>query len=453
MSEPSLLHFLLVVSLFTIVTVPLYQYVKRGRRDLFEPIYLAAFVFLLMFWYRSVYVLMWGSDLLGDPPFPPDILRAWNTSWLYLLLAIVLFYKSYYSRLGAQAARAFAPLPGQWDLGRAYAGIGILFAVGLAALLILVRQFGSLTSYLFLKSEVFSTLGTGPLVLFEQCLALSMQVAYTVLIARRSRRAQIIFALVALPAIIAQAVQGIKGAFLFMFLSLLMLRHYVVRPIRLRSVFLLALVGILLVFPAFTALRQASDLVSYQQGWEDYLDPVRVLDIATQRFSGIEALVFIIRDTPRVMNYQFGKTYLSVLVSWIPREVWPEKPILGFGQVFTPIYLGHVFAPGGTTYAPTIFGEAYVNFHVVGIILVAVLGGIFLRAFHEYLIVRNGNLSGIFIYAVTLPYVLVGLEAHSVAWLTTGWLFLVSRGLSSFVKEPTFGSRRALGTRIVRAER
>ena len=453
MSEASLLYFLLAVSFFAIVTVPLYQYLTRRRRDLFEPIYVATFLFLVMFWFRSVYILVWGSDLLGDPPFPPDILRAWNISWLYLLLAIALFYGFYYSRLGVGVARAFAPLPSQWRLGRAYAAIWLLFAVGLAALFTLMRQFGSLTSYLFQKSEVFSTLGTGPLVLFGQCVALSMQVAYAVLLTRRSRGAWVIFILVALPAVAAQAVQGMKGAFLLLLFSLLILRHYVVRPIRLRLVLLFAVAGIFLVFPALTALREASDVVSYQQEWAYYVDPGRALDIAAQRLSGIEALVFIVRDTPQVMNYQLGKTYLGVLVSWIPRELWPDKPVLGFGQIFTPLYLGHVFAPEGTTYAPTIFGEAYVNFHVAGIILVAVLGGVFLRAFYQYLIIRNGNLSGIVVYAVTLPYVLVGLEAHSVAWLTTGWLFLVSRGLSLFVAKRTFGSRHALATRIMRAER
>jgi len=433
MSEPSLLYFLLVVSFFAIVTVPVYQYVKKKRRDLFEPIYVAAFVFLMMFWFRSIYVLGGGSDLMGERPFRPDILGAWNLSWLYLLLAIALFYGFYYSRVGVAVAHAFAPLPGQWAVGRAYAAIWILLAVGLAALLILTQQLGSLASFLFRKSEVFSTLGTGPLVLLAQCAALSLQVAYAVLLKRRSPGAWLVFLLIALPAVTAQAAQGMKGAFLFMFFSLLILRHYIVRPLRLRSVLLFVAVGILVVFPAFTALRQASDVDSYQQQWTYYSEPTRALDIAVQRFSGIEGLVFIVGHTPQVMNYQFGRTYLNVLVSWVPRQIWPEKPVLGFGQIFTPIYLGHVFRPGGTTYAPTIFGEAYVNFHVAGIILVAILGGIFLRAFYEYLIIRSRNLSGAVVYANSLPYVLVGLEAHSVAWLTTGWIFLVSVGLSLFV--------------------
>ena len=442
MSSIGLLYVLLAVSLILLAAVPVFQYVGRGRRDLFEPVYLGTFVFFMMFWVRSVSILMWGSELLGDPPFFPDILKAWNVSWLYLLLAIVLFYRFYYSQLGVALARAFALLPSQWSVRRAHAAIGILFAVGLAALVMLIRQFGSLTSFLFQKAEVLATFGTGPLTLFAQCIVLSMQLAFALLLQRRSRGAWIAFLLVALPAVVAEAVQGMKGAFLFMFFSLLILRHYVVRPIRLRSVLLLAAAAIFLVFPVFNALRQSPspEVISSQEAWIINLDPAQAIDIAAQRFSGIEPLVFIVRDTPRVMDYQLGRTYLNVLVSWVPREFWPEKPILGFGQIFTPLYLGHVFEPGGTTYAPSIFGEAYVNFHVFGIILVAGLGGIFLRAFYEYLIVRNHNLSGVLSYAITLPYVLHGLEAHSVAWLETGWLFLVFRGLASFVAKRKFAT-------------
>jgi oligosaccharide repeat unit polymerase len=313
-------------------------------------------------------------------------------------------------------------------------------------MLILIRQFGSLTSFLFQKAEVLATLGTGPPMLFAQCIVLSMLLAFALLLQRRNRSAWTIFILVALPAVFAEAIQGMKSAFLFMFFSLLILRHYVIRPIRLRSVLLFAAVAIFLVFPAFNALRQfgSTDSFSSQEAWAIYLEPTQAIDVATERFSGIEALVYIVRDTPRVMDYQLGRTYLNVLVSWVPRELWRDKPILGFGQIFTPLYLGHVFEPGGTTYAPTIFGEAYVNFHVFGIILVGICGGIFLRAFYEYLIVRNHNLSGAVIYAIAFPYVLHGLEAHSAAWLATGWLFLVTRGLASFVAKRTPGSRRVL---------
>lgn len=443
MSEAFLLYLILWVSFFAIVGVPLYQYVRKGRRDLFEPIYPAALVFLMMFWVRSGYILVWGSDLLGERPFPPDILRAWNISWLYLLLATALFYGVYYSRAGVVVANAVAPLPGQWHLGRAYAAIWVLLAVGLAALLTLIGQFGSLSSFLWRKPEVFSTFGTGPLVLLGLCVALSLQVAYAILITRRSPGARFVFTLVALPAVAGQAAQGMKGAFLFMLFSLLILRHYVVRPVRFRLALFFALVGMFLVFPALTALRQASDVNSYQEEWTHYSGPIRAADITVQRFSGIESVVFIVLRTPQVMPFQFGKTYLNVLVSWIPREIWPEKPVLGFAQIFTPIYLGHVFAPGGTTYAPTIFGEAYVNFHVAGIMAAAVLGGIFLRAFYQYLIIRNRNLSGAIVYAATLPYVLVGLEAHSVAWLTTGWLFLVCVGMSFLLARRQLAPRRA----------
>jgi hypothetical protein len=63
MSELSVLDFLLLVSFFSIVAVPLYQYVKRGGPDLFEPVYLATFLFLASSGFYPSMPIMFGLRL------------------------------------------------------------------------------------------------------------------------------------------------------------------------------------------------------------------------------------------------------------------------------------------------------------------------------------------------------------------------------------------------------
>jgi oligosaccharide repeat unit polymerase len=434
MSDITLLYFFLALAFFVIVYIPLFQYVKRKRRDIFEPVYIVTFIFLMMFWVRSVYVLVWGSGVLGEQPFPADIIEAWNITWLYLILAMSLFFMSYYSKIGVAVANAFAPLPAEWSIRRTYLIIFILFGVGLAAFLSLAGQFGGIVEFLIRKPEIFSMLGIGPLMLLSYCMTTAACIIYVLLVMRRRRRNFWLFIPLLLIAIAAQAGQGMKGALLLFLFTLLMIYHYLKKPIRLRFLILFSLIAVFIVFLALLPLRQPNGVAAYQQITLEYSSkPMLILNIAIQRFSGIDGLIYIIRDTPWIMDYQLGKTYLPVLYAWIPRELWPDKPVTGFGQIFTPLYLGHVFAPGSTTYAPTIFGEAYVNFHVAGIILVATLGGIFLRAFYHYLIERERGLSSVLVFSTTLPSIMVTLEAHSVVLLTIGYIFFLTTGISLYV--------------------
>ncbi len=428
MSDISLLYFLLVLSFFGIVSVPVFQYVKRKRRDIFEPIYLATFVFFMMFWVRSVYVLIWGSPLLGESPFAPDIIKFWNIAWLCLLLACAVFFVAYYSKVGVAVANAFPPLPPHWNVGHAYSVILVLLGVGLGAFSWLVVGYGGIQNFLSRRHEAIATLGIADAELLSYCVALSMQAAYVVLVAHR--RGLLLFIFLSLSALGLAVAKGTRMEFFFSLLGILMIRHYLKKRLMFRHLLAGLLLMAFLVSPVFVAVRETRDLSEFSfLGEVDY--PGGALAFI-ERFAGMESLIYIIRDTPEVMEYQLGKTYLVAFVAWIPRRLWNDKP-WGFVHVFTPLYLGHVFAPGTTGYAPTIFGEAYVNFHVGGIVLVAALGGIFLRAFHRYLIERNHGLSGIFVYSATLPFLILLLESHIVALLTPAWIFFLTAVSSSLV--------------------
>jgi oligosaccharide repeat unit polymerase len=218
---------------------------------------------------------------------------------------------------------------------------------------------------------------------------------------------------------------------------LLLIDHYLRKPKKLRHLVVLGLITALLISPLVIVFRQgmtlnevsSSDAVVGRGGLPSFME----------RFAGMESLLLIIRDTPRVMDYQYGKTIAFIFIAWVPRYLWENKPP-SFTQLYSVLYLGDIFEPGTVGYAPTIFGEVYINFHVAGIIAIAAVGGMLLRAFYEYLIASKRTASGVFIYSAALPFLMMGLESHFAAFLTPAFILVLtwtgSRWASAQPSEP-----------------
>jgi hypothetical protein len=178
---------------------------------------------------------------------------------------------------------------------------------------------------------------------------------------------------------------------------------------------------------------------------QGYAEPLLVLDIFAGRFMGFDPLVYAVRDTPAVMDYQYGRTMLSMLVGWIPQKLWPNKPIYAFGRAFPQIYFRQ--DENCSTVGPTILGEAYINFHVFGIIFVSLISGILFRAVYLGLIKHNPGPSGVFVYATTLPYLAAFWEYHFAAIPSVVIIFvgtiIISVALSApKVQNPCFAGLR-----------
>lgn len=424
MSSIGLLYVLLVVSLILLVGVPTFQYWRRGRRDLFEPVYVGTLVFFLMFWVRSIHILWAGSYLFGDPPFTPDIRRAWNLAWIYLILAASVFFAAYYSNFGKDLASKFSPLPAGWKDCVARRMIYLLFFGGLYAYYVLVSRYGSLGSFLARRQGVEPTLGMG----VADVETLRYSVVLAALAAFASALCARKYLRIFLPLFVVAMVLGVGAGgrtdLIFPLFSLLMIDHYLRKRKKLRHLVALGLIAAMVISPLVIIFRDGlhprevawtSDEVSGHGGVSAFLE----------RLGGIEALAVIIRDTPAMMDYQYGKTLAYIFVAWVPRYLWQDKPP-SFTQIFPALYLREFFDPGTVGFAPTIFGEAYVNFHFPGILMVALLAGWLLRAFYEHLIERNRTVSGVFIYSATLPFLMLDMESHFAAMLMPAWILLLT---------------------------
>lgn len=98
-----------------------------------------------------------------------------------------------------------------------------------------------------------------------------------------------------------------------------------------------------------------------------------------ERVSHLVTLTDVVEQTPSVVPYWGGETYLSLMTSLIPRVVWPDKPTKELGQTF-----GHRYGrlhPEDTITSDNLpqLVEMYANFGLWGVLIGMFLTGLIYR--------------------------------------------------------------------------
>lgn len=86
----------------------------------------------------------------------------------------------------------------------------------------------------------------------------------------------------------------------------------------------------------------------------------------------LQNMAVIMEAVPEKLDYQYGLGWLMTLLIFIPSTILENKPLTTPG-IYTMAIWPDKWIYEGTTMPPGIFGEAYINFGVVGIIIISVL--------------------------------------------------------------------------------
>jgi hypothetical protein len=164
---------------------------------------------------------------------------------------------------------------------------------------------------------------------------------------------------------------------------------YARRRLPIRSLAVVTLIGIFVVFPLYNTFRaQDRRLTSerrLEQTWKQVQDWDRgeYLEHSLEQFFARMAVVTspaaVMRAVPRWVDYQYGQTLSSAFLSFVPRVLWPGKPMLNTARQFGHIF-GLVNMVDTETYiACTLPGEMYWNFGLPGVVVWAFLVGCLFR--------------------------------------------------------------------------
>lgn len=144
--------------------------------------------------------------------------------------------------------------------------------------------------------------------------------------------------------------------------------------------------------------------------------------------------------TPGEVPYQMGKTYSFLLITLIPRAIWPDKPSVNEANRFYQVAYGMTTEEDldSVSIAVGFLVESFINFGWAGVVFVMFFIGILLGVYERLLL---GQESGIVFNAIGMAvlYSLLGVEAQAAQYL--GGL-LQQIGLTLVVLVPVMSFRR-----------
>ena len=91
---------------------------------------------------------------------------------------------------------------------------------------------------------------------------------------------------------------------------------------------------------------------------------------------------FALESFPKTHDYLYGSGYVTAFVFFIPRSIWPSKPI-ATGNFVSRLYYKTDNLPNTLGLPPP--GELYVNFGLLGIVIGMFVGGKLVRILNTYL--------------------------------------------------------------------
>jgi oligosaccharide repeat unit polymerase len=328
----------------------------------------------------------------------------WLTASVWLLgsLALVSCLLGYRSRRGRQLGEKWGSwrwVESKWTR-EAIVTFSVLTAlVGVLSLLLLRHRFSGVSGFGQTPAAVASQTSEGGLFTIDM-------LAYFPLIGALltwRRKGLGVIGRMAMLANLALVVSwfllaGRKSLLFEMILGLIIVQHYLRRRIRGRVLVIFLIPAIFVVSLSFYfkdyGFKEQSIRAEYSQQplWEAAVDPL------LNRSYQFDATTMILAKTPSGSDYRLGSTFEDLLWFYIPRQWWPDKPV-SFGYSFAP-----QFFPGASltaSYAPSMVGELYLNFGVLGVVGGFYLFGVVLRVCYEAFAGRKTQLAAA-VYTILL---------------------------------------------------
>lgn len=167
------------------------------------------------------------------------------------------------------------------------------------------------------------------------------------------------------------------------------------KRIRVRSFLALGLVGLIL-FGAVSGARSSGGVLS-SIGLVDTVQSV----VVNLNLNDGSKQAHIIRSVPDELEFQNGNTIATALLTPIPREIWPGKPIVSSG----PIVGREIYGLARSGVPPGLIAELYWNFGLVGMAPIAGLVGVGLRRLESSFRTNGTNAASTFVFsALVFPF-------------------------------------------------
>lgn len=153
----------------------------------------------------------------------------------------------------------------------------------------------------------------------------------------------------------------------------------------------------------FTTLTNVNNSSSLE---EQIRQPFSRLDL-------IHKFVWVLQLTPDNVPYYEGRTYSYLLVAWIPRILWPNKPSASSANAALDVDYRLLYPGQNATISIGQLPEAFANFGIPGIVFVMFLQGAIFATL-DVVLNRASSHGGRAIYLTQMVYFLNGIGSSTV---------------------------------------
>jgi hypothetical protein len=373
------LPFLLIIG-----TAAAIFWVERIHRRLgfFTPLAIGVAGYVLMF---AVVPL---ADMANGHPLSHHD-AWWMASW-YAWFGLLTFYGGYRLALVVTGSRHTEPGNG-WLPARERAMAMLLLGAAAVSFVLLLNHFGGPSAYvsvfrrrtLLLQRHVLLLVGIG-----LATPALLVRVGGWLNRPSRSRLV-LMLAVWLPPSLLLSGFLGARFRVAGIVVALLAAYHLGHRRIRLPILCLLAaalawLFVIAGVERNYVGSRQAAPAITRSNFYDKYL--------VTHDLGEFREFVITMEGVPRVVDFQHGRTFLSVI---------PGVPVPTGGQLYSSVFFGAQYS-AGTSISPSLPGELYMNFGLPGILWGMALFGLLVGLLEAYYRRNRERIGAVLLYSFSL---------------------------------------------------
>lgn len=399
------LLYLLITSIFLVSVFPLVRNGLLGRpNDIGEPILFIAFLYLLHFGVRAIYLDHVPGDAFGAywgvaPSYSPNVaVRA--LSCVFVGITAMMF--GYYSAVGKSVARMlpktryiFSSLGSIWPV---YA-ILVLGSVGQTALLL--SGYGTATT-----GKVDVPIYLNFLQTLAALLPIGIVLHLAMTVSSRKPLGMLTSVLLVILYTIVCLLQGWRG-FLLMNLTWMVILpiHYLKRRVSLARFAVIGVVCLLItmivLIPVLSYYRAQlvqpgasitdSLRLAFESSSSNLVDSLRFV---FNRILGLDSLMLLAESHERLL----GQTLAYAVLGFIPRVLWPGKPNLDVGRLFAVRFWGQPIDVQNSISLMNI-GDLLWNFDFVGVLVGMFLFGLLYRVIYDYFLTRPTT-GSVFIYTI-----------------------------------------------------
>ena len=427
-------------TLFTVGPILFIILSKKGRVDIFAPVFVFNITILLHFILPSV---DYFSPLSN---YPADLL---SKALAVVIAFTLLFHLGYYvaskqhpNENKKQTADQLRKTPKHYNHYIIIVGIVFFISVSLFAEWRMLSAIGGISSLMRImrsRLAMFDYISGVTLTMIRFARPAFFLALF--LIFMQSEKIPLRYIVLAVItgflAILVGVFTGNRGDFISPLLTLMVFYHYRKRriPITYALIFMAASVIFLPLYLVFVRnTNMQAEMLG--MGLTEKIGYLFNDAFGEGTFMEIRSVMDVIRGVPGILPYQWGKTYFALLTSFIPRSIFPNK-LPEAATVFNLAFYPERWLAGGGGARVSMIGELYMNFGLIGLSIGGVFLGWLMRKIYNIFPNRN-DLTSLLFYAIALPVFyfivrgnFVGVAVHFlVDWIPTWFIISLAARLA-----------------------